>query len=173
MIVSLVVAASANEVIGRDGALPWYLPADLRRFRALTTGHVVVMGRLTYQSILDRLGHPLPDRTSIVVSSTLGDPGYGNVLVAGSLPEALGLAEALAEAAGDDEFFVIGGESVYAGMLSAADRVYLTRLHEAVEGDRAMPEDWLAGFDLAAEEHATDPGSQSRYSFLDYHRAPR
>src|SRR5205814_6619050 len=75
MTASLVVAAAANEVIGRGGALPWHLPADLRRFRSLTTGHVVVMGRLTHESILDRLGHPLAGRTSIVVSRTMRGPG--------------------------------------------------------------------------------------------------
>ena len=75
MTASLIVAAAANEVIGRGGALPWHLPADLRRFRALTTGHVVVMGRLTHESIVDRLGHPLADRTSIVVSRTMRGPG--------------------------------------------------------------------------------------------------
>jgi len=122
MIVSLVVAASANEVIGADGALPWHLPEDLRRFRELTTGHVVVMGRLTYQSILDRLGHPLTGRTSVVVSRTLGDPGYPGVRVTTSLPEALALAEVLAAEAGDSEFFVIGGESVYRDVLPAAVR---------------------------------------------------
>src|SRR5690348_18339745 len=92
MIVSLVVAASANEVIGDGGALPWHLPGDLRRFRALTTGHVVVMGRLTYQSILARLGHPLTGRISIVVSRTLGDPEYPEVLVTSSIPEEIGRA---------------------------------------------------------------------------------
>ena len=115
MIVSLVVAASANEVIGADGALPWHLPGDLRRFRALTTGHVVVMGRLTYQSILDRLGHPLTGRTSVVVSRTLGEPGYPGVRVARSLPEAMALAEALAAEAGFARCFFAGQYSVLDG----------------------------------------------------------
>ena len=172
MIVSLLVAASTNEVIGRDGALPWYLPADLRRFRALTTGHVVVMGRLTYQSILDRLGHPLPGRTSVVVSRTLSDSGDGQVRVAPSVPSALRLAEDLAVARGDTEFFVVGGESVYREALPHVDRVYLTRLHDDVTGDCAMPPGWLAGFELAAREDATDESSQLRYSFLDYERVP-
>jgi dihydrofolate reductase len=173
MIVSLVLAASANEVIGAGGALPWYLPGDLRRFRALTTGHVVVMGRLTYESILDRLGHPLTRRTSIVVSRTLGDPGYPEVLVARSIPEALALAEWLAAEAGDSEFFIIGGESVYRDTLPLADRVYLTRVHGEVAGDRAMDDGWLAGFELAARDD--DAGAQGplRYSFLDYRRAQR
>ena len=96
MTISLVVAAAENEVIGRDGMLPWYLPADLRRFRELTTGHVVVMGRLTYESIIARLGHPLDGRTSVVISSTLRDPGDERVVVAHSVESALAQAAALA-----------------------------------------------------------------------------
>jgi len=131
------------------------------------------MGRLTYESILDRLGHPLTGRISIVVSRTLGDPGYPEVLVAPSIPDALALAERLAEEAGDSEFFVIGGESVYRDTLPRADRVYLTRVHGEVAGDRAMPDGWLAEFELAGRDD--DAGAQGplRYSFLDYRRAGR
>ena len=173
MIISLIVAASENDVIGRDGALPWRLPKDARRFRALTTGHVVVMGRLTYQSILDRLGHPLTGRTSVVVSRTLGETGYPEVLVARSLPEALALAETLAAQAGDGEFFVIGGESVYRDVLPHADRVYLTRVHGEVAGDRAMPDGWLAEFELAGRDDEAGAQGPLPYSFLDYRRAAR
>jgi len=173
MIVSLVVAASANEVIGAGGALPWHLPGDLRRFRELTNDHVVVMGRLTYESILDRLGHPLTGRISVVVSRTLADPGYPEVLVAASVPEALALAERLAAEAGDTEFFVIGGESVYRDALPRADRVYLTRVHDEVPGDVSMPDGWLAGFELAARDDEAGAEGPLRYSFLDYHRAAR
>jgi dihydrofolate reductase len=173
VIVSLVVAASANEVIGEGGALPWHLPGDLHRFRALTTGHVVVMGRLTYESILDRLGHPLTGRTSVVLSRTLGDPGHPGVLVATSIPAALALAERLAAEAGDDEFFVIGGESVYRETLPLAGRVYLTRVHGDVAGDRAMPAGWLAGFELAARDDEAGAEGPLPYSFLDYQRAVR
>jgi dihydrofolate reductase len=173
MIVSLVVAASANEIIGADGALPWYLPGDLRRFRELTTGHVVVMGRLTYQSILDRLGHPLTGRTSVVVSRTLGETGQPGVHVARSLREALAMAELLAAEAGDSEFFVIGGESVYRDALPLTDRVYLTRVHSEVAGDRAMPDGWLAGFELAGRDDKAGAQSPLPYSFLDYRRGAR
>jgi dihydrofolate reductase len=173
MIVSLVVAASVNEIIGADGALPWYLPGDLRRFRELTTGHVVVMGRLTYQSILDRLGHPLTGRISVVVSRTLGETGYPYFRVARSFPEALALAEALAAEAGDSEFFIIGGESVYRDALPLADRVYLTRVHGEVTGDRAMPDGWLAGFELAGRDDEAGAQGPLPYSFLDYRRAAR
>ena len=192
MTASLIVAAAANEVIGRGGALPWHLPADLRHFRALTTGHVVVMGRLTHESIVDRLGHPLADRTSIVVSRTMRGPGTeladtgpsaetglagsphstgeGRVLVVDSLESALAAAASIGAPADSDEFFIIGGESVYRQALPSVDKIYLTRVHAEVSGDRRMPDDWLAGFDLASREDAADPGSGTRYSFLSYRR---
>jgi dihydrofolate reductase len=171
MTISLLVAAAENEVIGRDGTLPWYLPADLRRFRSLTTGQVVVMGRLTYESILARLGHPLAGRTSIVVSSTLRDPADERVAVAGSVESALALAASITTRAGGDELFVAGGESVYRQTLPAADRIYLTRVHARVAGDRRMPDGWLAGFELVSRQDATDPGTGTGYSFDDYRRA--
>jgi dihydrofolate reductase len=221
MTASLIVAAAANEVIGRGGALPWHLPADLRRFRALTTGHVVVMGRLTHESIVDRLGHPLAGRTSIVVSRTmrgpgtelagaghpagtglagtgrsagtglagpgLADPGRSagtgligsphstgedRVLVVQSLESALATAASIGAPAGSDEFFIIGGESVYRQALPTVDKIYLTRVHAEVSGDCRMPDDWLAGFELASREDAADPGSGTRYSFLGFRRIP-
>jgi len=173
MTISLVVAAAENEVIGRDGALPWYLPADLRRFRELTTGHVVVMGRLTYESIVARLGHPLDRRTSVVISSTLHDPGDERVVVAGSVESALAQAAGLAARAGSGELFVAGGESVYRQTLPSADRIYLTRVHAEVAGDRRMPDGWLAGFELAARDEDAGAAGPLRYSFLDYRRAER
>ena len=216
MTASLIVAAAANEVIGRGGALPWHLPADLRRFRALTTGHVVVMGRLTHESIVDRLGHPLAGRTSVVVSRTMRGPGTepagaghpagtglagagrsegtglagtgrpdgtglagsphsagdDRVLVVDSLESALAAAASIGAPAGSDEFFIIGGESVYRQALPAVDKIYLTRVHAEVSGDCRMPDDWLAGFELASREDAADPGSGTRYSFLGYRRIP-
>jgi dihydrofolate reductase len=214
MTASLIVAAAANEVIGRGGALPWHLPADLRRFRALTTGHVVVMGRLTHESIVDRLGRPLTGRTSIVVSRTMRGPGTelagaghpartglastghpagtglagagrpagtelagsphstgeGRVLIVDSLESALAAAASIGAPAGSGEFFIIGGESVYRQALPSVDKIYLTRVHAEVSGDRRMPDDWLAGFELASREDAADPGSGTRYSFLGYRR---
>lgn len=172
MMVSIVVAAAGNDVIGRDGTLPWYLPEDLRRFRALTTGHVVVMGRVTYQSIVARLGHPLPGRTCVVVSSTMAPAAGGpQVHVTRSPQEALRVAGTLAEAAGDTEFFVIGGESVYRHALPLAGRVYLTRVHLRPAGDRAMPPGWLDGFQVTSCESGTDPRTGTTYEFLRYERA--
>jgi dihydrofolate reductase len=171
VIISLVVAAAENEVIGRDGTLPWYLPADLRRFRALTIGQVVVLGRLTHESILARLGHPLDGRTSVVVSSTLRDPADERVVVAGSVQSALALAGSIAARAGGGELFVAGGESVYRQTLPSAGRIYLTRVHAEIAGDRRMPDGWLAGFELVSRQDETDPGTGTGYSFLGYQRA--
>ncbi|MGH3408280.1 MAG: dihydrofolate reductase [Streptosporangiaceae bacterium] len=179
VITSLIVAAARNDVIGAGGALPWYLPEDLRRFRRLTVGHPVVVGRVTHESILTRLGCPLPQRTSIVVSSRpAGQPGAGVVWTT-SLDAALGTARraavpavapavAPATAGPADEVFVIGGASVYEQVLPQVDRVYLTRLHRDVDGDTVMPSGWLDGFRLTAREDR--PGPDGGYSFLDYRR---
>jgi dihydrofolate reductase len=191
MILSMIVAASENDVIGRDGALPWRLPRDARRFRELTTGHVVVMGRVTHDSIMAALGRPLPDRASIVVTRAGQAPGSaavrleaagphaagapaagGQVVWAGSVASALEEARRIAAAAGDEEVFVAGGVSIYCDVLPLADRIYLTRVHHVVDGDRSMPPGWLDGFELVRREEVTDPKSQLSYSFLDYERAP-
>lgn len=170
MIASIVVAASDNDIIGRDGALPWHLPADMRRFRLLTTGHVVVMGRVTYDSIHARLGQPLPDRTSIVVTRSRGAAGTGRVRVAVSLEAGLNLAATTAAASGDSEYFILGGESVYRESLPSVGRIYLTRVHAEVEGDRSMPAGWLDGFELQKSEAVIDHATALPYEFLDYER---
>jgi len=175
-IVSLIVAASENDVIGADGALPWYIPEDLRRFRALTTGHAVVLGRLTHESIVARLGRPLPGRTSVVLSSRAAVPGtaepgtaHGGVAWAGSLAAAMATARA-AETAG--EVFVLGGASVYEQALPEVDRVYLTRVHRAVAGDTSMPAGWLDGFTLVGRDDRPGDGADGGFSFLEYERRP-
>jgi dihydrofolate reductase len=175
VITSLIVAAARNDVIGAGGALPWYLPEDLRRFKRLTVGHPVVVGRVTHESILTRLGCPLPQRTSIVVSSRPTDRAAAGVVWATSLDAALDTARgaavpAVAPATADpaDEVFVIGGASVYEQVLPQVDRVYLTRLHRDVDGDTVMPSGWLDGFTLTAREDR--PGPDGGYSFLDYRR---
>jgi dihydrofolate reductase len=125
-VVALVVAYSANRVIGRDGGLPWRLPGDLRRFRELTTGHAVVMGRRTYESLPDAF-RPLPGRRNVVLTS---DPGYraDGAEVVGDLETALA-----------GPCFVIGGGKVYAQALPHAQRVYATELEAEVDGDTYFP----------------------------------
>jgi dihydrofolate reductase len=125
---ALIAALARNGVIGRNGALPWRLAADLKRFRALTMGHHIVMGRKTYQSI----GRPLPGRESVVISrnAQFSAPGC---LRANSLAQALALARA------DDEVFVIGGAALYRDALPLAQRLYLTEVAVEVAGDTFFP----------------------------------
>jgi len=143
--VTIVAAVARNGVIGVDGGLPWHLPDDLRRFKELTLGHVLVMGRKTYESI----GRPLPGRTTVVVTRTPDwQAGSSEVLVAGSLPAALARAAAI-----DDEVFVVGGGAVYAEALPYTDRLELTHLDAAPEGDTRFPDvDWSAWREVAREE---------------------
>jgi dihydrofolate reductase len=166
---SLLLAATEDDVIGRDNDLPWYLPSDLRRFKALTAGHVVVAGRRTHESIMSRLGRPLPGRITIVVTRQAGRPGEGPVSYQPSIAAALSVARAIEEFAGRDEVFVIGGAQVYAGALSEADTVYLTRVHARVEGDARMPAGWLDGFKLVHSEDGP-PTEELPYSFERYER---
>ena len=125
--IALVVAYSANRVIGRDGGLPWHLPGDLTRFKALTTGHTVVMGRRTYES-LPAAFRPLPNRRNVVLTSDAGYRADGADVVT-DLDAAL---------AGGD-CFVIGGGTVYEQVLPRAQRVYATELEAAIDGDATFP----------------------------------
>lgn len=158
----LLVAAAENDVIGRDGALPWHLTGDLKRFAALTRGHAVVMGRRTHDSIVARLGHPLPGRRSIVVSRSLREaPGV----------EVVGSPRAAVDAAGDGTWFVLGGATVYAALLPVAGTVELTRVHAEVEGDTRMPPGWLDGFTVVATEPGPAAEGEPDYTFLTLARA--
>ena len=160
--VSLIVAAAENDVIGHKGDLPWRLPADLRRFRTLTTGHHILMGRKTW----DSLPGLLPQREHIVLSrnAALQIPG---ATVCTTMNEAL----AHAEAAGEEEVFVIGGEAIYAAALPRADRIYLTRVHTAVEGDALLPALPLDEFDETdREEHPADERHAFAFTFLTLER---
>jgi dihydrofolate reductase len=145
--ISLVVAAAENDVIGIDGGLPWHLPEDLKRFKQLTIGHVVIAGRRTHESIVARLGHALPGRTTVVVTSQPRLDSDG-VRFSTTVDEALTIARDLEPT----EVFVIGGAEIYAAMLSRVDRIYLTRVHRIVEGDAVMPPAWLDGFALRSRE---------------------
>jgi dihydrofolate reductase len=165
MTLSLIVAMSEGGVIGRHGALPWRLPADLRRFRELTTGRAIIMGRRTWESI----GRPLPRRTSIVLSRR-GDVRPAGALVARDLDEAVELARR--HAAQSDEAFVIGGSDVYRQALPVVQRMYVTLVHADVPGDaRFPPLDWGQWRLVERADHAADASNEFAYSFLRYERA--
>lgn len=131
MRLSLIAAVAANGVIGKEGEMPWRLSTDLKRFRRLTTGKPVIMGRKTFTSI----GKPLPERTNIVVTR---DPGFTaeGVEVVASPEEAV----AAAAATGADEVMVIGGGEIYALFLPRADRLHITHVEASPKGDAHFPE---------------------------------
>jgi dihydrofolate reductase len=169
---SLIVAASTNDVIGRAGELPWHLPEDLRRFRRLTHGRTLVMGSVTHESIVARLGHPLTDRVSVVVSATRRPSGAGDdaVRTASSPEEAMSIAKDTEGARAGGEIVVAGGASIYRQLIHLVDTIQLTRVHRVIDGDRTMHAGWLDGFVLSSrEDHAGTAGGPG-YSFLEYHR---
>ena len=161
MIVSIIAAVADNGVIGRDGGLPWHLPADLKHFKKLTTGHHMVMGRRTWDSIGCR---PLPGRPTIVVSR---DPAF----VAEGARVARSVDQALELAAGADEVFIAGGQAIYREALPVADRVYLTRVHARFEGDTFFPGFDASGWRVVVEErHEADEKNPHAHTFLVYER---
>jgi dihydrofolate reductase len=148
-------------VIGRDNALPWRLPGDLKRFRALTTGHAVIMGRRTYES----LGRPLPGRTNIVLSRNAALSCAGATVVS-SLADALRFVPEGADA------FVIGGAEIYRLALPRADRLVLTEVHASFAGDVRFPEYDRAAFVERAREVCADEASGLAFDVATYERAP-
>ncbi len=158
MTISLVAAVAANGVIGDRGALPWKLPDDLAKFRRLTTGHTVVMGRSTFQS----MGRPLRDRRNIVLSRDAGLRIDGCRVVHSR-------EEALQAAAGEEEVFVIGGTAVYELFLPGAGRMHLTWIDRDVSGDARFPAvDW-SRWRITAET-AGAPDAEWPHRFVDYER---
>jgi dihydrofolate reductase len=158
MRVSLIAAMAENRVIGVNNSLPWHLPDDLKRFRRLTTGHTVIMGRKNYESI----GKPLPQRRNVVVTRRTDFQAPGCIVVHS-------LEEALATAGDDPEVFVIGGAEIYREMLARADRLYLTLVHARIAGDTYFPEfDLREWRETARERH--EPNDQHRYacSYITY-----
>jgi len=120
---------SRNRVIGAKGAIPWHLPEELKRFKQLTMGHHIIMGRKTWESI----GRPLPGRTSVIVTRQAGYSASGAIVTHS-------LDEAISKCGNDDEVFVIGGAELYALALARAGRLYLTLVDADVEGDTYMPQ---------------------------------
>jgi dihydrofolate reductase len=164
MPLSLIVAMTRSGVIGRGGTLPWKLSADLKRFKALTMGHTIIMGRKTYES----LGRPLPGRKLVVVTRQASYQPSPEVLVVHSLQEALH------RAAQEDRPFVIGGSEIYAHALPQVVDLYVTWVEADVEGDTRFPEvDWTQWREASCERHSADAKNQYDYTFCVYHRLSR
>ncbi|HYC87888.1 MAG TPA: dihydrofolate reductase [Thermoanaerobaculia bacterium] len=163
MKLSLMAALSTNNVIGRDNEVPWRLSTDLKRLKAMTMGHHVIMGRKTYESV----GKPLPGRTNVVITRQEGYAPEG-VTVVHSLEEAVRVAAR----AGEEEAFLLGGAQIYAQAMHRADRMYLTRVHAEVEGDTWFPDfDDVSEWRLTDAEHFdADEKNEYPFSFLTYER---
>jgi dihydrofolate reductase len=158
--VALIAAIAQNGIIGVDNRLPWRLAADLRRFRALTSGHSIIMGRKTWES----LGKPLPDRQNIVVTRQ-------REFLAPGAEIAASLAGALAAVSRPEPVFVIGGEALYREALPLADKLYLTEIHRDFEGDTRFPGYARGAWreTLRETHHADAPGGFD-YAFTAYER---
>lgn len=155
---SLIVAIAKNGVIGVNNTLPWHLPEDLKRFRTLTMGHHIVMGRKTY----DSLGRLLPGRTTVIVTRNQNYRVEG-ALIAHSLPDALAMCD------NDDEVFLIGGAELYQAGLALADTLYITEIDLEVEGDAHFPQIPYAEFvETEREAHVSEKGL--KFSYVTYER---
>ncbi len=160
MRVSLIAAMARNRVIGRENDLPWKLPADQKRFKQITMGHYLIMGRKTYDSV----GKPLPGRPNVVITRRKDYRPEG-VQVVHSLNEALALA------VDDDEVFIAGGEEIYRLALPVADCLYLTEIDAEFEGDTFFPDFDRSQWEVVAEEvHTGDDRRPFSYSYRTYRR---
>lgn len=165
MRISIIVAVAENGIIGGGGGLPWRLSDDLRRFKQLTMGHTIIMGRRTWESI----GRALPGRRTVVVSRS---PGFQidvkDVATATSLDDAVRIAERY----GDDEAFIVGGAELYRESLGRADRLYLTRVRGTVDGDTLFPEiEWNRWQLVESEEYDANEKNEHATRFEIYDRS--
>ena len=152
---SIIAAVAKNNCIGIGNDLPWHIPEDLKRFKEVTEGKTVVMGRKTYESIFSRLSKPLPNRKNIVITSQADYQVPENVYLAGSLDEAI-------DKFGGEELFIIGGASVYKQAIDKADKLYITLIDKEIEGDAFFPEiDKNIWHEVWREDH-------TGFSFVEY-----
>lgn len=159
MKISLIVAVAENGVIGHNNQLIWHLPNDLKQFRRLTTGHCIIMGRKTFDSI----GKPLPNRTSVIISRNPDFQAEG-CITADSLEKALSKAREIEH----EEAFIIGGAEIYRLSLPLADKIYLTEVHHSFEGDTLFPTiDKNVWQETKRENFETDEKHLYKYSFVE------
>lgn len=170
MTISLIAAISENRVIGRDNDLPWHIPEDLKRFKEITKGHPVIMGRKTYESI----GRLLPNRTNIIITRDKEYTVEGAVIV-NSLDEALRRAQDKNVniehgtinhelSTDENEIFIIGGGQIFEQSIKSADKLYLTVVHTTIDGDAFFPE----YSDFNKEMYKRESSNEKyRYTFLD------
>lgn len=165
-----IVAIADNGVIGKGNGLPWHVSSDLKRFRALTLGKPLIMGRKTFASI----GRVLPGRETIVVSRDAEFSAPQGVHCVASIEAALELAGARAQALGADEIMLAGGSEIFAALIAKVDRLYVTLVHARPEGDVYFPAiDWSQWREIRREDHAPQKGDDAAFSFVDFVRTAR
>ena len=157
MAISIIVAIADNGVIGKENGLPWKLPGEMAYFKQKTTGHPIIMGRKTHESI----GRPLPGRTNIIISR---DPHYRpeGCQSATSLDQALNLAKNFP---GAEEIFIIGGEAIYGLGLPLADKLYITKVDAKITGDKHFHYNAAEWQEISSEPHRADDKNQYSYTF--------
>lgn len=167
---TIIVAMAQNRVIGKNGTLPWHIPADLKRYKARTLGKPLVMGRKTIDSLYEEVGGPLPGRTNIIVTRQSDYVAGDGVIVESDLKAAMDRAMSVAKRDGVDEVFVNGGAQIYAqalklGLVSDLD---MTLIHDDVDGDTLFPEvNWDDWREVWREDHEAE-GGKPAFSFVQY-----
>jgi len=164
---AIIAAMDRQHLIGKNNTMPWYLPADLKHFKALTLGKPIIMGRKTYESI----GRPLPGRTTIVLSRDTGVKLHDEVILTHTLSDALEVGKDAASGMGVEEVMIVGGADIYFQSLPRVDRMYLTLVHGTFEGDAHFPaydrRDWGV---IHEEHHPADGANSAAYSFITLER---
>jgi dihydrofolate reductase len=161
MHIAMIVAMGENRGIGKDGGMPWHLPADLKHFRNLTLGKPVIMGRRTFESI----GKPLPERTNIVVTR---DPNYSmdGVTAVSSFKQALAVALDTAKQDGVDEVMVVGGATLYEAFMPHAKRIYVTEIRDRFDADTFFPSLDFGWEEMSREAHEADEKNPTPFDFV-------
>src|SRR5579863_5351424 len=159
MIVSIIVAIGENNAIGKNNQLLWHMPADLKHFKTKTSGHTIIMGRKTFDSV----GKPLPNRRNIVV--TRQDIKIEGCEVVKSIYDAIALCK------GEDEVFIGGGAEIYRQAMDKTDRIYLTIIHKVFDADTFFPEiDFTKWVETSHKDHQPDEKNKLPYSFITLER---
>ena len=156
---SIIVAVAENNVIGHNNGLIWHISEDLKYFKRITSGHTVIMGRKTFESI----GKPLPNRTNIVISRNAEFKPNGVMVVSS-------LNEAIAKISSDEESFIIGGGSIYREAMGLADKLYLTKVYHSYDGDTHFPEIGDEWIEISREDFERGEKFEYPFSFIVYER---
>lgn len=161
--VSIIAAVARNNAIGKGNKLPWHLPADLKHFKSLTTGHAILMGKRTFESLPNG---PLPNRKNIVLSSVMSEGVNENYFEASSIEDALDLCEH------EKKVFIIGGCAVYKQSFDFANEMFITWIDEEFDADAFFPEiDFSKWKEISREEHTADEKNPHNYAFVHYVKA--